>query len=76
MLAEPQNDVEHVRVAIVEDHPTLREGMRWMLESSSGFLCTGAYDSCEAIIEAWSGHEPEAGDVVLMDIGLPGYAGH
>ena len=75
MPADNSDSAEPVRVAIVEDHRGLREGMNWMLESSPGYLCTGAYESCEELIAAWDTTPPESSDIVLMDIGLPGMPG-
>jgi DNA-binding NarL/FixJ family response regulator len=66
---------EIVRVAIVEDHRGLRDGMRWMLESSPGYVCIGAFGSCEDAFECWQTKPLEENDIVLMDIGLPGIPG-
>ncbi len=66
---------EVIRVFIVEDHKSLREGMVWMLGSSVGYNCVGAFGSCEDALAHWE-HEPlEEGDIVLMDFGLPGMSG-
>ncbi len=64
-----------IAVAIVEDDPGLRQGMRWMVESSPGFLCYGAYGSCEEAIATWRSSPPPDGLIVLMDVGLPGMSG-
>ena len=66
---------EIIRVAIVEDHKTLRQGMRWMLGSSAGYECIGAYGSCEEALAHWEKVPLEDGDIVLMDFGLPGMSG-
>ncbi len=66
---------EIIRVAIVEDHKSLRDGMEWMLGSSDGYLCIGAYGSCEEVLAHWEKEPLEDGDVVLMDVGLPGMSG-
>ncbi len=66
---------EIIRVAIVEDHKTLREGMEWMLGSSSGYHCIGSFGSCEEALAYWKKEPLEDGDVVLMDVGLPGMSG-
>jgi DNA-binding NarL/FixJ family response regulator len=57
-------------VAVVEDQPRIREGLRFILDSTADFCCVAAFGSVE---EALAGL-PEA-DVVLMDIGLPGRSG-
>jgi DNA-binding NarL/FixJ family response regulator len=59
-----------VRVAIVEDQPTIREGLRFLIDGTPDHRCVAAFGSVE---EALAGM-PEA-DVVLMDIGLPGLSG-
>jgi len=59
-----------VRVAIVEDNPRIREGLRFLIDSTPDYRCVGAFGSVE---EALAGF-PEA-DVALMDIGLPGLSG-
>ena len=59
-----------VRVAIVEDQPRIREGLRYLIDSSDGYRCVGAFGSVE---DALAGM-PES-DVALMDIGLPGLSG-
>lgn len=75
MLSEQSDAIEIIRVAIIEDHRGLRDGMRWMLESSPGYLCTGAYGSCEEAFNMWQTTPLKDGDVVLMDVGLPGMPG-
>lgn len=66
---------EIIRVAIVEDHKSLREGMVWMLGSSAGYECIGAFGSCEEALSHWEQEPLNDGDVVLMDVGLPGMKG-
>jgi DNA-binding NarL/FixJ family response regulator len=61
---------EAIRVAVVEDQPRIREGLRFLIDSSEGYCCVGAFGSVE---EALAGF-PEA-DVALVDIGLPGLSG-
>ena len=59
-----------MRVAIVEDQPRIREGLKYLIDSSEGYRCVGAFGSVE---DALAGM-PES-DVALMDIGLPGLSG-
>jgi DNA-binding NarL/FixJ family response regulator len=59
-----------VRVAIIEDQPRIREGLRFLIDSSDGYSCVGSYGSVE---DALAGM-PES-DVALIDIGLPGLSG-
>ncbi len=57
-----------VRVAIVDDHPVFRDGMRQLLESVDGFLVVGEGSSGEDALKL---AEINAADVILMDIGMP-----
>ena len=66
---------EIIRVAIVEDHKMLREGMVWMLGSTAGYECIGAFGSVEEALMYWQQEPLNDGDVVLMDVGLPGMSG-
>ncbi len=59
-------------VAIVEDDEIQRNSLRWLIENSGEFSCTGAYASCE---EALTGIRDTPPDVVLMDIDLQGRSG-
>jgi DNA-binding NarL/FixJ family response regulator len=63
-------DAGTIRVAIIEDQPRIREGLRFLIDSSDGYRCVGAFGSVE---EALAGI-PES-DVALIDIGLPGLSG-
>ena len=61
-----------IHVAIIDDDDDIREGLRWMIEHSDGFVCIGSFNHCGAGIEKFSENPP---DVVLMDIGMPGTSG-
>ena len=70
-------DSEHsqkntIRIAVVEDDKTVREGLQMLLNGSPGFTCVAAYSSGE---DALSGIPEIIPDVVLMDINLPGING-
>jgi CheY-like chemotaxis protein len=58
------------RVLVVEDHPTMREAVRLMLEPE-GFAVTEVSDG-NAALEAVRSDPP---DVVLLDLGIPGLGG-
>ena len=66
---------EEIIVSIIEDHKGLRDGMRWMLESTDGFICNGSYGSVEDALDHWKDTPPIKSQIVLMDIGLPGMQG-
>jgi DNA-binding NarL/FixJ family response regulator len=61
-----------IRVGVVEDNATLREGMVMLLNGSPGFTCAGAYGSAEEALVALPAVTPH---VVLMDINLPKASG-
>jgi CheY-like chemotaxis protein len=58
------------RILIVEDHPTMREAMRLVLEGE-GFSIDEASDGDQALASV---HE-DAPDLVLLDMSIPGTAG-
>ncbi|MGD0369847.1 MAG: response regulator transcription factor [Acidobacteriaceae bacterium] len=59
-------------MAIVEDQFRIREGLRVLIDGTSGYQCTGAFGSVEEALPAIGSQAP---DVVLLDIGLPGMSG-
>jgi DNA-binding NarL/FixJ family response regulator len=61
-----------IRIAVVEDDKTVREGLQMLLNGSPGFSCVAAYGSGE---DALAGLPEVSPDVVLMDINLPGISG-
>jgi len=61
-----------IRVIIVEDNTTIREGLGQLLNSHDGLECPASFGSCEEMLSAVSNIMP---DLVLMDIGLPGMDG-
>jgi DNA-binding NarL/FixJ family response regulator len=61
-----------LKLAIVEDQPRIREGLRVLIDGTQGFHCIGCYESMEAAIE---GIGRELPDVALVDIGLPEMSG-
>ena len=58
------------RILIVEDHPTMREAMRLVLEGE-GFDIDEASDGAQALTAV---HE-EPPDLVLLDMSIPGVSG-
>ena len=61
-----------IRVAIVEDNRQIREGLRFLIDTTTGYRVTGAFGSIEEARPAIAAGDPQ---VVLMDIGLPGMSG-
>ena len=62
-----------IRVAIVEDDPSIRSAMTRIVEGEGDLESKGAYSSAEEFRARQGGLE--ALDVVLMDINLPGMSG-
>lgn len=58
------------RILIVEDHPTMREAMRLVLEGE-GFDIDEASDGAQAL----SAVRDEPPDLVLLDMSIPGVSG-
>lgn len=58
------------RILIVEDHPTMREAMRLVLERE-GFDIDEASDGDQAL----AGVRKDPPDLVLLDMSIPGTAG-
>lgn len=61
-----------IRIAVVEDDKTVREGLQMLLNGSPGFSCIAAYGNGEDAVAGLPEVNP---DVVLMDINLPGISG-
>ncbi len=63
-----ESDQQAIRVLIVDDDAEIRQGLRWVIDHSSGFVCVGAHGKFD---DALTTIEDNAPDVVLMDIGMP-----
>jgi DNA-binding NarL/FixJ family response regulator len=61
-----------IKVAIVEDQPEIREGLKFLIHNTEGYHCTGSFESMEVALPAFDSGLP---DIVLADIGLPGMSG-
>ncbi len=61
-----------VKVAIVEDVTTVREGLANLIDASGPLTCVGRFSDAETAMERVPVVLP---DVILVDIGLPGKSG-
>src|ERR1700726_4023867 len=61
-----------IKVAIVEDNRTTREGLETIVNLSPDFRCTCTCSTAEEALRMLPKHEPE---LVLMDIQLPNMSG-
>ncbi len=72
MLYSENSSHETIRIAVVEDDKTVREGLQMLLNGSPGFSCVATYGNGEDAVADLPAVLP---DVVLMDINLPGISG-
>ena len=61
-----------IKVVVVEDNITIREGLKVLIDGAEGFSCVGVFNSYETMIKELVLLNP---DILLMDIGLPGVSG-
>ncbi len=59
-------------VAVFEDNDHLKNTLELLLNTTDGFCCSGAYSSCDGILEHL---EASPATIVLMDIEMPGMNG-
>ena len=61
-----------IKVIIVEDNNTIREGLKLLIDGTDGYKCVANYSVCEDLLSEVKNLEV---DVILMDIDLPGISG-
>ncbi len=71
-MAEPREDAEPLRVAVVDDHPVYREGLAALLSSVPGLAVVGTAADGRAAVRLAREEQP---DVVVMDVQMPGLDG-
>lgn len=59
---------DQLRVMVVDDHPTFRDGLRMMLEATGGIEVVGEASDGGAVLDLALSCDP---DVVLMDLQMP-----
>lgn len=70
--AERMPPQDPLRIAIVEDDRTTREGLAALIDGTAGYRCVGRYASVEEALRAPREPSPR---VFLLDINLPGIPG-
>ncbi|MCD6063470.1 MAG: response regulator [Flavipsychrobacter sp.] len=61
-----------IRVCIIEDDETIREGYSYLIGNTAGYKVVGAYPSYEDAAKKIVHDDP---DVILLDVELPGISG-
>ncbi len=61
-----------IRVAIIEDDETIREGYAFLIGNTTGYKIVGTYPSFEEAAKKIVSDDP---DVILLDVELPGISG-
>jgi DNA-binding NarL/FixJ family response regulator len=68
----PGSSPEPLRVAIVEDDVTTRDGLAALIEGTPGYRCVGRYGSVEELLRR---PLDRPANVLLLDVNLPGISG-
>jgi DNA-binding NarL/FixJ family response regulator len=63
---------KQIRVVLIEDDETIREGFTYLINAAPNYSVINAYPSVESALPALQGDKP---DVILLDIELPGMKG-
>ncbi len=61
-----------IKVAIIEDDETIREGYAFLIGNTTGYKICGTYPSYEEAAKHIAQDDP---DVILLDVELPGISG-
>lgn len=61
-----------IKVVVVEDNDTIREGLKILIDGTAGYSCIAVFSKCEIMLTQLEKLSP---DIMLMDIGLPGMNG-
>ena len=72
LAANAATQQEIVKVSVIEDVRSLREGFCMLIDCTEGFRCTGSFRTMEEALDKIGFQLP---DVLLTDIGLPGMDG-
>ena len=70
--ADPVHDRHTIKIALIEDDDTIREGYGYILGNKDGLRVCGSYPSYEIAAASIADAGP---DVILLDVQLPGIRG-
>jgi DNA-binding NarL/FixJ family response regulator len=65
-------DPSLIKIAIIEDHREIRDGLGFLIANTEGYRLTASFGSMEEALERLGDDLP---DVMLLDIELPGMSG-
>src|SRR5882724_10322537 len=68
----PRTECNMLKIGIVEDNKTTRDGLKTIVDLSPGYRCVCVCETAEDALRLLPKHQP---DVVLMDIQLPNMSG-
>jgi len=71
-IPDAQDTASRKRVFLVDDHPTFRQGLKFIVTQSGEFVVCGEADSAAAAISECRALQP---DMVLVDVSMPGLNG-
>jgi len=71
-IADTQAPASPKRVLLVDDHPTFRQGLKFIVAQSGEFVVCGEADGAPAAISECRSLRP---DMVLVDVSMPGLNG-
>jgi DNA-binding NarL/FixJ family response regulator len=61
-----------LKVVVVEDNDSIREGLKILIDGTEGYSCVGSFSDSESMLKNIVKLNPDA---LLMDLGLPGMGG-
>jgi DNA-binding NarL/FixJ family response regulator len=61
-----------LKVVVVEDSTSIREGLKILIDGTEGYSCVGVFSDSETMLKNIVKLNPDA---LLMDLGLPGMGG-
>jgi DNA-binding NarL/FixJ family response regulator len=57
-----------IKVIVVDDSETIREGLKTLINRTEGYLCIGSFSECSSMLNVIGKLNP---DVLLIDLNLP-----